>query len=201
MIRFIIIAAFLTLTSACATLEPPSDGIHGIFLLEAFPSTAVPGPGTDVVVGVSTPRTRAGFDTARMAFQRRPHEIGYFGRNVWADTPARMLAPLVVRSLQRSGAFRGVVALPHVAAVDRRLDLEVTRLLQDFSTKPSQVRFTLRAQLVDPATRRILATQEFDEVETAPTDDPYGGVMGANRILERLLGKVTEFTSQQSSAD
>ena len=199
MIRVVSALACLTLLAACATLQPPSDEVQGIYVLEASPA---PGPAStrvDIVLGVSAVRSRPGFDTPRMAFQRRPHEIEYFARNFWVDTPGRMLAPLVARSLEQSGSFRGVVQLPHAAAIDRRVDIELVRLLQDFSTKPSRVRLTLRAQLIDTATRRIVATRELDDAEDAPTDDPYGGVIAANRVLRRILGRLTELCAQQFS--
>jgi cholesterol transport system auxiliary component len=34
--------------------------------------------------------------------------------------------------------------------------------------------------------------RELDEVEPAPSDDPYGGVVAANRALGRLLGRLGE---------
>jgi cholesterol transport system auxiliary component len=93
--------------------------------------------------------------------------------------------------------LRAVVQAPGAAPADLRLDVEIARLLQDFSTRPSRVRFALRAQLVDVGTRRVLATREFDEIENAPSDDAYGGVIAANRALERLLGQIIDFCLEQ----
>jgi cholesterol transport system auxiliary component len=55
----------------------------------------------------------------------------------------------------------------------------------------------LRVQLVEQASLRVLATQVFDTVEPAPADDPYGGVIAANRMLPSLLGQVADFTAKQ----
>lgn len=107
-----------------------------------------------------------------------------------------MLAPLLAQALEQSGTLRGVVQAPGGAAADLRLDVENVRLVQDFSTRPSRIRFTLRAQLIDIGARRMLATREFDEIESAPSDDPYGGVIAANRALERLLGQLAEFCAE-----
>jgi cholesterol transport system auxiliary component len=50
--------------------------------------------------------------------------------------------------------------------------------------------------MVDSKTRRVLAQREFDESVAAASEDPYGGVMAANRavqvVLERLAGFCTE---------
>ena len=89
-----------------------------------------------------------------------------------------------------------LVLAPSLAAADLRLETELVRLQQDFGAKPSRVHFTLRAQVVDVAGRRVLASAEFDETEAAASDDPYGGVLAANRALARLLERVTAFCAE-----
>jgi cholesterol transport system auxiliary component len=67
------------------------------------------------------------------------------------------------------------------------------RLQQDFASQPSRVHFTLRAHLVDSATRRVLAWRVFDESVAAATDDPYGGVVAANRAVQTVLEQLAGF--------
>ena len=104
-----------------------------------------------------------------------------------------MLAPLLVAALDDKLAFRGVVMAASVAAGDLRLDTEIVRLQQNFDTQPSRVRFTLRAVMVDNATRRVLAWREFDETVAATRDDPQGGVVAANRAVQTVLHQVASF--------
>jgi cholesterol transport system auxiliary component len=196
MTRGLAFLAAAALLSACAALQPPPEENQNTYVLEARAPAGSPRAKRDLVLAVSMPRARPGFDTPQMAYERRPHEIEYFTRNRWADSPARMLAPLLAQALEQSGTLRAVVQAPGAAAADRRLDVEIVRLVQDFSVRPSRVRFTLRAQLIDVGARRVLATREFDEVESAPSDDPYGGVIAANRALERLLGELADFCAE-----
>jgi cholesterol transport system auxiliary component len=58
----------------------------------------------------------------------------------------------------------------------------------------------VRAQLIDVGARRVLASAEFDETEVAPSDDPYGGVIAANRALGRLLERLAEFCAETPAA-
>ena len=194
--RALALAAVAALLAACAALPPP-QAIEDIYVLDARPA-GVSAPRRDVVLAVSMPRARAGFDTAQMAYERRPHELEYYARNRWADAPARMLAPLLVQALERSSGLRAVVPASSVAAADLRLDVELVRLVQDFATRPSRVRLTVRAQLTDVGSRRVVATREFDETESAPSEDAYGGVVAANRALERLLGRIVELCAEQA---
>ena len=194
--RFALVCA--ALLAACAAVQPPEADRANTYVLEPVSMAAPRRPKRDVVLEVSAPRARPGFDTPLMAYTQRPNALEYFARNRWADTPARMLAPLLAQALERSGGFRAVVQAPSIAAADLRLDTELVRLQQDFGARPSRILFSLRAQLIDAGTRRVLATAEFDETEAATSDDPYGGVTAANRALGRLLERLAEFCARES---
>jgi cholesterol transport system auxiliary component len=130
---------------------------------------------------------------------RRPHELEYFAKNRWADTPSRMLAQAIAQAIAQSGAVRAVVQAPGAVSAELRLDVELLRLLQDFTARPSRVRLALQAQLINTGTGRVLVAREFDVSEEAPSDDAYGGVIAANRVLERLLGQVTELVAEYAA--
>jgi cholesterol transport system auxiliary component len=142
---------------------------------------------------VGLPAAAPGFDSAHIVYLRRAQEIGYFASNQWVDAPARMLAPLLVRALERTGAFRAVLQAPAAAAADLRLDTELVRLQQDFRVTPSQVRLTLRAVLVDTATRAVVARREFDLSVAAASDDPYGGVVAGRLAAQGVLAELAQF--------
>lgn len=149
---------------------------------------------SDVVLVISATRAAPGFDSPAIAYVMRPHEIDYFTKSRWIDAPARMLAPLAARALEHCGAFRAVVYHPGAVAADLRLDTELVRLQQEFIGKPSQVRFTVRARLVDLNQRHVIALREFEEIEPAKEDNAYGGVEAANRALQRILARLVEFS-------
>jgi cholesterol transport system auxiliary component len=85
---------------------------------------------------------------------------------------------------------------PSAATGDLRLDTEIMRLQQGFGSRPSRVRFTLRAYLVDNRTRRALAWREFDESVAAASEDPYGGVVAANRAVQAALEHLARFCTE-----
>lgn len=185
----------MSLLGGCSTLLPPPPPPDKIYLLEANlpPARSASAPPSSMTLAVSMPRARAGFDSAQMVWVRQPHGLEVYARNRWADTPARMLAPLLAQTLERSGAFHAVVLAPSGVSAGLRLDTEIVRLQQDFSVQPSRAQFTLSAQLIDNGTRRVIASAEFDETENAATGDAYGGVLAANRAVERLLARLAAF--------
>jgi cholesterol transport system auxiliary component len=85
---------------------------------------------------------------------------------------------------------------PSNAAGDLRLDTEIIRLQQDFRTRPSTVRFTLRATLIDQKTRRVDSWREFDNSVPAGSEDSYGGVVAANRAVQITLENLGDFCAE-----
>jgi cholesterol transport system auxiliary component len=190
----------MALVSGCAGMLPAQVEAPATYFLDARPADRSAPLRRDLVLAVGVPRARAGYDTAQIAYVRRPFELEYFAKSRWADTPARMLAPLLTLALEQSGGFHAVVQAPAGVAADLRLDTELIRLQHDFGTHPSRVEVALRAQLVDLRGKRVLAEAEFEEVEVAPSEDAYGGVIAANRAMQRMLARVAEFASGGSGS-
>jgi cholesterol transport system auxiliary component len=109
-----------------------------------------------------------------------------------------MLKPLLVQALQQR--FSSVVSTQGIIPANLRLDTELIRLQQNFTSKPVRIQLTLRAQLIDIKDRRVIATRLFDETENTDSDDAYGGVIATNRALQRILDQLTEFCSNASTS-
>jgi cholesterol transport system auxiliary component len=125
-----------------------------------------------------------------MAYMQRPYEVSYYATHQWADPPARMLTPLLVQVLEQASYWRAVVPMPTSVRGDYRMDIDQVALVQDFLQKPSQVRVALRIQIIKLPEYLVLGTRLFDVAEEAPNDDAYGGVVAANRGVERLVKEV-----------
>jgi cholesterol transport system auxiliary component len=183
---------FLLLAGCSMLHAPPAQNVN-LYLLDAQAPVQAAAAKSNLVIEVGMPRAQPGFDTPQMAYVQQAHELEYFALNRWADTPAHMLAPLLVQALEQGGGFRAVEPAPAAVPADLKLDTELVRLQQDFRSKPSKVEFTLRVQLIDLRHNRVLATRVFDETENAPSENPYGGVVAANRALQRILKSVSGF--------
>ncbi len=131
-----------------------------------------------------------------MIYVREAHKLEYFAHSEWVDPPARMLAPLIVAAIEKRGAFRAVVLTPSTAAGDLRLNTEFIRLQHDFQTRPSHVRFTLHAYLVEEGSRRVIEQCKFDAVVPATGENPYGGIIAANQAVQTVLYNLAAFCSE-----
>ena len=195
-------ALWLTMLGGCEILRPAVAVQPKYYALSATRDAATTvltdlrAVATAPTLIVSPPHAAAGFDSQRIMYLRQADQLEYFAHSEWIDTPARMLAPLIVNAVESSGAFRAVVQTPSVATGEIRLDTEILRLQHEFLTAPSRVRFTLRAYLVDSRTRRVIATREFDTVIPATSEDPYGGVAAANRAVQTALHNLATFCAE-----
>jgi cholesterol transport system auxiliary component len=187
------------LMAGCTALQPPQIESPALYLLDARPAATELRPQQDLVLTVDPPSARPGFDTPQIAYVRQAHKLDYYVKSRWAETPARMLAPLLAQALEQAGSFRAVVRTANPVPADLRLDTELIRLQHDFTTQPSRVELTLRAQLYDVKGRTVLAVREFDAAENATSEDAYGGVIAANRALARVLGQLAEFCVAESA--
>ena len=195
--RLIVSGLALLAISACSLLQPITPPFPNFYVLEGISGkTSPPAPASAPTLIVSPPHAAAGFDSQRMIYLREPYKLEHFAQNEWIEPPARLLAPLIVDAIVRTGSFRAVVLTPSTAAGDFRLDSEIIRLQQDFRSRPGSVRLTLRATLIDENTRRVVAWREFDQSVATKSEDPYGGVIAANRALQDTLEKLADFAAE-----
>lgn len=186
--------------SGCGGLLPqPPEAPRTYLLAPELPNRFGSAPTATSVkrpsLRVSVPRAEPGFDNRRMAYLEQDYRLDSFAEHEWVAAPATMLAPLLVRALRDSGAFATVSEDDQGIDTDLRLDTVIEALYQDFRVRPSQARVQLRVRLVDPAARRVLATQVFSDSEPARTEDPYGGVIASNQALGRLLPRIADFAA------
>jgi cholesterol transport system auxiliary component len=178
-----------------ASLLPKPPAAPALYTLDDGAAAAArpPAPAGAPGLLVAVPRAAAGLDTRLMAYQRTPQRTEHYTASEWLDTPPRLLAPLLLRALEATGAFGVVLLAPAGAATRWRLETELLRLQQNFGSVPSQLRLTLRAVLVDADTRAVLAAQTFDARMPAPSEDAAGGAAAAQRAALQVAQDLAAF--------
>ncbi len=154
---------------------------------------------------IGVPESAPGFESSRMAYMRVPHELNFFATSQWAESPARMLTPLLVQRLERSRMWSSVIPMPTSIRGDYRLDLTNVVFVHEFLQQPSRMRLAWRAQLMNLKDRQVIGTRNFVRDKEALTDDAYGGVLAAHEAVSRLLadlqGWLVGCLGSDSSAD
>jgi len=144
---------------------------------------------------VSQPVASPGYNTANMIYMVTPYELSSYSVNKWVSPPANMLMPEFVSALRRSRYFKAVVSPPFAGITDYRLDTQLLRLQQEFLLPKSQERLTVQATLINNRNSRVLATKLFNVVIPAPANNPYSGVLAANKAARILSARLVRFVA------
>lgn len=185
----LLLAASVIGIPGCSVLPPQAEA-PALHVIDAMPP-AVKAPSRRAqTLEVGVIRAAPGCDTPAMMYTTSAHALEPFARNRWADAPARMLAPLLLRALEDSDAFAAVVQGPSSVPADWRLDVDLLRLQQDFTQKPSRADIALRVQLVDLRARRVVMTRYVETSAEATGEDPQSGVVAINAAVAQALGQV-----------
>jgi cholesterol transport system auxiliary component len=200
----------MLLAGGCGSLLPKPAAPPVVYTLDA---ARTPTPATPVsrqplpaassasaqTLVVNAPRAAPGFDSRQIVYVRSAHRLEHFAHSEWVDTPARMLAPLIVDAVENAGGFRAVGPPASGIAGSLRLDTEILRLQQEFGNGPSRVRFSLRAYLLDDAAHRVVSSREFDESVISESEDPQGGVIAANRVVQLVMTQLADYCRQAAA--
>jgi cholesterol transport system auxiliary component len=150
------------------------------------------------VLVVFPPQTRPIYDTTEMAYTTQPYEIAYFSQHEWAETPAQMLQPLLVATLQNTHMFSAVLAPPYSGRYSYALRTEIRELIADFTSEPAALRLSLQFQLSDGATGRIVASKDISIREPMQKKTPYAGVVAGNDATAKALLELARFVLEKT---
>jgi len=186
-----LLLALATAFLGCISPNLPKPAAQDLYALDpASPANDLPATGARTPITLAPPRAAPGLEGHGMIYVPREHQVSYFARSAWVDTPGHMLAPLLALALEATGEFTVVEDRATEAPARLSLDTQILHLEQDFTVRPSRVRLELRVRLVDTVARRTLGDRVFAALEPAATDDPYGGVVAANLAAARLLAEI-----------
>ena len=195
----------MLLISGCGSLLHKAEPPPQVYSLESAPEltaaiTPLSRAASALTVIINPPRAAPGYDSQHIVYVELAHERKYFAHNEWVAPPARMLLPIMIAALVHTGSFRAVAPMTSGIAGDLRLDSEILRLQHEFGSAPSRVRFTLRVTLSDTATRQVLASREFEKSVASAHENPYGGVVAANRAVQEVTAQVASYCAQVAAS-
>jgi cholesterol transport system auxiliary component len=189
--------ACAALAAGCTLL--PAAPPPAIAMLDKLPDDIPRASCRAPLVRVERPEARPAYDTTRMAYTQQPHQIAYFSRNEWAERPAQMLHPLLVRALEATGCIR-VLVPPDAGPAAYVLRTEVLELTQDFSQEPPQARLALRVRWLDAVSGNLIATREVVQRETMRQKNPAVGVQAANEATAKAMREILRFVLEMAGS-
>ncbi|HEY0722206.1 MAG TPA: ABC-type transport auxiliary lipoprotein family protein [Gammaproteobacteria bacterium] len=190
------VAAFTLPLVACTLLSPvPTATSKGV--LSQLPREIPQRTPHTATLLVLPPETNPIYDTPQMAYVIRPYHVDFFTQHEWGATPAQMLLPLLVRTLERTRYFSAVHTPPYPSNYTYALRTEIIEFSQDFTVAPPVAQLSFRFQLIDGATNQTIATQEVAMREPMRSRNPDSGVEAINSATANTLMKVAAFVLEK----
>jgi len=189
--RYVILIILSTQLMACSLLSPVKTiPVNTYTLAVSGTGVSLRAPQGRQVLLITAPTAAPGYQTTNMVYTQRPFELSSFAHNRWTAPPAEMLAPLLAQNLQASGCFHAVVSPPFPGNVDLTLDTRLLNLQQEFTGDSSQVRLALQLTLSNNNTHEVLVNQRVEAVVLTGENNPYAGVIAANKAADVVLMKI-----------
>lgn len=176
----------------------PAEPAITTSMLDQLPAEVPHRAASALALVVFPPDAQPAVDTVQMAYATKPHQIAYYTRNEWAETPPQMIQPLLLRTLEATGAFHAVVPPPAAGMPALALRTDVVELVQDYTREPPVLRLALRVRLGDERSHAVLGTREIAVQEAMQQAGPEAGVHAANAAIAKALREVAQFVLEKA---
>lgn len=131
--------------------------------------------------------TDGAYDDERMVYRVNPYRLDYYNYHRWSAAPGTLIGNYIEQAFAKSGRFRAVV---HEASEATPVVLggRVIALEEIDSTKASwQGRIVIELTLTDNATNQVLWSEQFEETENLPVQNPEGLARAISAALDRIV--------------
>jgi cholesterol transport system auxiliary component len=192
--KLLCITVSALIVSSCSLFSPVKVVAPTKYMLNITPPYVPAKKMHRTTLLVLMPETLPVYNTTQMAYSIKPHQVAYFSKNEWAETPSQMFQPLLVQTLRNTHHFRAIATAPFIGHYDYVLSIQILQLQQNFTCYPARLMLKVSAQLVKVSTNRIIATQLFSIEQPMAARAPYAGVFAANHATENVLRQIASFS-------
>ena len=190
------IAALTAVTLAACSLPdlgsgPPPD-LYVLSPKSTFPEGL---PSVDWQLVVEEPSTAKGIDTDRIAIAPTSLEVKYLAGSRWADRAPRMVQQLLIQSFENT---KKIVSVGR-QSIGLRSDFVLKVELREFQAEKTEeggtvVRVRLNLKLVRVAMGQIVASESFDSVKPANSENVADIVQAFDDAVGAVLKRAVSWT-------
>lgn len=186
--RVSIIAVLLLVACSPVKVKPTNE-----YILARFSTKKVSKQPSRLTVLVSNTKANDGYQQDDMLYVKKPYQLEAFAKNRWVAPPAKMLNDLLIESLQNANYFHAVVSPPFVGESDYQINTYLLALEQNFLKRPSFITLSIKADIINTKTDKVVASHRFHVNQQAQSDTPYGGVIAANMASKKIMTRIVSF--------
>lgn len=192
LVRAALVGLMVSLASSCTLLSPVNIETSKS-VLNQLPLSVPRRESNTATLLVLAPETNPIFNTTQMAYVTRPYQIDFYARHEWSATPAQMLQPLLLKTMENTRYFSEVLTPPYPGNYSFALRTQIVELTQDYTSPPAAAQLSLRVQLINGANGQVIASKGIELREPMQHETPYAGVVASNNAIAKALQEVAAF--------
>ncbi len=150
--KILLVSLLSLLATSCAIKAPVSNK----YRLTQFSAEKLASTRTQHTLLITSPEAVEGYQSEQMIYSTKPFVLNSFTKNGWVSTPAGMLYPLLIQSLQQSGYFKAIASSAYADKTDYRLDTQLLEIQQNFTIKPSVLQVKIKAVVTRVSHNRMI---------------------------------------------
>ncbi|WP_066964211.1 ABC-type transport auxiliary lipoprotein family protein [Microbulbifer sp. Q7] len=192
----LVVATALIFFSGCSLFSPVQSDIR-VSVVDKVPREVPQRQRHPATLLLLPPSINPIYDTIRMAYRTEPHQVGFYRHHQWGATPAQMLLPLLARTLENTHYFDAVATPPYFGPHSYALQTTILDFVQDYTSTPATFQLSLRVQLIEGTSNRIVASRTISLREPILQESPAAGVVAANQAAASALQQATQFVLER----
>ncbi len=188
------LATGLLSLSACSIL-PEAEPIN-VYQLPSAQIEPLTRPALPLALRINTPSAGFAQSSPRMLVNPEGNQLSTYKGSRWSDPAPALMREYLVRAFNDAGLMADVNTDEQALHADLHLGSELRRFQVVYPDGPIRVVIDFKARLVDPVSRRTLASHIF--LIEQPLDDPQvtavveGFGQAAQQLADQLLAWSTE---------
>ncbi|SEL00721.1 cholesterol transport system auxiliary component [Ectothiorhodospira marina] len=194
----LVLSLWLLGLSGCTLL--PEQTPQRVFLLSPPEQEPAPAVVQDTVLRVETPEAAFPLTTSRILVLPTGKEISFYGGARWADRTPSLVAAYLVEALRQDGRVASVISDSSPARSQVSLVMHLGALQSEYvseATGHPKAVVRMDVQLMEDASRNILANRRFQFHQPSESEDIEAVVDAMNQAMEALSQDVVDWVVGQ----
>jgi len=177
--------------AGCSALRP---SIHEYTILPTYTPPAVIPRSIHATLKISSTRSISSLASMQLYYLKEPSHIDAYLYSRWSDSPSSMIDRSLTSSLQNRQLFTTLIPATSSAAADLLLESDLSAFYHRFSNDSKSEGFIdITYRLIDPKTKKMVASKRFVITEPSLSADAKGGVDALTKATRHLSENTTDW--------
>lgn len=170
--------------TGCTTVQP---AVHEYAILPTYMPVNHLAQPINATLKISTTRSIPSLASTQFYYLKSSTDIAAYAYSRWSDTPANMIARVLSSSLDNEHLFTAIVSPASSATADLLLESDLNGFYHRFiDNAHSEGYIDVTYRLVDPKTKKTIASKRFVITQPSPSQNANGGVLALNLATQEL---------------